>query len=83
MRTCLYICVAALTLAQTGCVWVPGGESRSGGDSGYYGGDRHEGHPDNGWNYDHHSSDRGQMYTPNRTGDSRERDYSPRNGWTQ
>ena len=71
MRTRLVICAAALALTQTGCLWVPGGAQR------------HDGHPGNEWNNDHRSGDRGQPYGTERSGDNRERDYSPRGGWTQ
>ncbi len=83
MRTRLIICAAALALTQTGCLWVPGGEGRSGGDGGYRGADRHDSRPYNEWNNDHRSGDRGQMNGAERNGDSRGRDDSPRHGWMQ
>lgn len=83
MRTRLILCAAALALTQAGCLWVPGGEGRTSGDGGYRGADRHDGHPGNEWNNDHRSGDRGQPYGTERSGDNRERDYSPRGGWTQ
>ncbi|MBB1629547.1 hypothetical protein A9975_01485 [Cupriavidus sp. UME77] len=68
------ICAAALALAQTGCLWVPGGEGRTGGYGGYRGEDRHDGHPGNEWNNDHRSADHGQAYSTQRNGDNREHD---------
>lgn len=55
MRTSAYICVAAITAALAGCLWVPGDGYRGDRNGGYGGG--YGGGHESGWNQGRTSGD--------------------------
>lgn len=82
MRTSIYVCLAALTAALAGCLWVPSDGYRGDRNGGYGGSHENSGYGgghENAWNRGRTSGDHmNHSWDPN---DQRTHESGQREGW--